>query len=83
MLQTGIDENFTVCVQQYTFFDNQPIAGKSFLRRYDIRRDRIEGQDVAVFTLSTSEEGPSQLPGESGPNVPGDAQAPANGAAAG
>jgi len=59
VLPAGQNDTFSICVQQYTF-DGQVIAGKSFLRRYDIHRDQIDGQDVALFRLSASEEGPAQ-----------------------
>lgn len=78
VLPPGKDDDFSVCVQQYTFLDNQPIAGKNFLRRYDIHRDRIAGQDVAVLSLSTSEEGPSDAPSQPVSNAPADVQPPAN-----
>jgi hypothetical protein len=78
VLPPGMDDDFSVCVQQYTFLDNQPIAGKSFLRRYDIHRDRIAGQDVAVLSLSTSEEGPSEAPLQPVSSAPADVQPPAN-----
>jgi hypothetical protein len=61
VIPPGQNDIFSICVQQYTF-DGHVIAGKIFLRRYDIHRDRIDGQDVAVFRLSTSEEGPTQPP---------------------
>ena len=55
VLPPGKNDEFSVCVQQYTF-DGAVIENKNFLRRYDIHRSTIAGQDVAMFALSTSEE---------------------------
>jgi hypothetical protein len=74
VLPPGQNDIFSVCEQQYTF-DGQIIAGKTFRRRYDIHRDQIDGQDVAIFRLSTSEQGPSSAPVQ--PAAPTPAPAPA------
>jgi hypothetical protein len=73
VLPAGQNDIFSVCEQQYTF-DGQIIAGKTFRRRYDIHRDQIDGQDVAVFRLSTSEQGPSSAPVQPGVPTPAPAQ---------
>lgn len=72
VLPPGTHEQFSICVQQYTF-DDQVIAGKSFQRRYDFHRANVAGQDVASFHLTTSEEGPAQNPAgnPSSPGPPG------------